>query len=403
MRARPEALLVLFAIALGGASAAADERRVSFPHALELARGAAPDVLVARGREGVARAEIGVAGVYPNPAVIVGTSTQAARASVGVSIPLLILGQRGAAIEASKSELVTVQLDSVVVWNEVRAGTSRAFVALWAMQRVATERAETARIARSLETIVTARVDVGATPAIDALRVRAERLRADADASEAELLVSAFASELGRWLGVAEPSSIRVDGDPDVPRDPPPFTELAARLPQNPSVRRELADVAAANAREARERAFARPIPVLDLGADFADPTLPATNYRAQLAIDVPLFNQRGAQIDRERSLAGAARARSNAARARASASLEVAYRTFQASSGRAKALAEGVVSATELAARATRESYELGRAQLVAVLDSEKARSDARAALVDALATRANAWIDVELALGSP
>ena len=72
------------------------------------------------------------------------------------------------------------------------------------------------------------------------------------------------------------------------------------------------------------------------------------------------------------------------------------------ASSGRAKALAEGIVAATELAARATRESYELGRAQLVAVLDAEKSWIDARGALIDAQAARAHAWIDVQLALGA-
>ena len=72
-------------------------------------------------------------------------------------------------------------------------------------------------------------------------------------------------------------------------------------------------------------------------------------------------------------------------------------------SNGRVKALADGIVAATDLAARATRESYELGRAQLVAVLEAEKSRNEARAALVAALATRANAWIDVQFSQGVP
>src|SRR5215472_4707247 len=125
MRYRTAGVLLL---ALGSSAAAAsatahaaEERALSFADALALAHRAAPDLAVARQQEAVAREEARIAGVYPNPSVIGGTSTQAAKLSAGVSVPLVILGQRGAAIDAGNAQYATARVDTEVAWNDVRA------------------------------------------------------------------------------------------------------------------------------------------------------------------------------------------------------------------------------------------------------------------------------------------
>jgi outer membrane protein TolC len=170
-------------------------------------------------------------------------------------------------------------------------------------------------------------------------------------------------------------------------------------------VRREQSDVRAAEARANRERALVRPAMMLDLGFDALDPTIAneATNYRAQLSVEVPLFNQRSAQIDRERALGGVARARVEAARALAAAELTAAYGTFEAATARQRTLADAVIPAARAAAKATEEAYALGRAPLVAVLDAERALVDTRVSAFQAQAARTSAWADVEHALGAP
>jgi outer membrane protein TolC len=394
--------MLIVALSSWGTLARADgEQSISYGQAIARARLGAPDLAVARGREGVARAEVGVAGVYPNPAVIAGTSTQAARFSIGASIPLVILGQRGASIRASRADLATVQVDTQVTWNDVRAAAAHAFVTLWLAQRTSIARADAAAVARRVDAAVGGKVELGAVPEVEGLRAHAERLRADADAQEAEQLVAAAGAELGRWLASPNSAALRAQGDPDVPVRAAPLAELLTKVNGSPSVRREESDAHAAEARADRERALARPIIVLDVGADMGDPTLTGTNYRAQLAVEVPIINRRGAQVEREHALASAARARSGAERARLVAALESAYHTFNASSARATALATGVVPAAEAAATATEEAYTLGRAPLVALLDAARARIDARLALLDAQAARANAWIEVEHAVG--
>ncbi len=376
--------------------------KLSAAEVLKRARAGAPEVRVARTREDIARTDVEVTRILPNPTIIAGTNSQVARLSIGASMPLPILGQRGATIAASRADLETAHIDVEASWNDVRAAAARAYIALWLAQEMATARAQgSAIIAGRIDDVVSSRVELGASPNVDRLRTKAERLRAEADAHQAEALVDAAASQLAFYLGSEQ--LIRADGEYAVPADAPALSGLSARIAASPPVRRENSDARAADARVDRERALVRPTPVIEVGADLGDPTLPATNYRGSLAIDVPLFSWRGAQIDRERAAAASARARAATELARGRAALTAAYYTFLAADGRVKTLRDDVLVAAEAAAVATQESYELGRAQLVAVLDASRARLDTRIALVDAIATRALAWVDIERAVGSP
>jgi cobalt-zinc-cadmium efflux system outer membrane protein len=395
------------------AARAQGERRVSLDEALREARGAAPDLVVARARESVARADVGIAGVYPNPSVAVGTSTQAAKVSGTVTVPLVVLGQRGAAVDAARADQATVALDTQVAWVDVRQAATRAYVTLWLAEGVSDAKRDSAAIAAALEGAVIQRVEVGAAPQLDALRVHAEKLRADAEVLEAAAEVSAAGSELGRWMGVGEGSGLRAARDLPVSDSPPTLASLLGRVESSATVRRERSDVRASEARAARERALVRPGMALDLGLDAFDPTLlppgspsgaePPVNYRAQITIDLPLFNQRGAYVERENALGDVARARVRAAQVQGAAELTAAYHNYEAATAQQHTLADAAVPAARLAAKATEDAYALGRAQLVAVLDAERTLVDVRVSALAARAARANAWADVEHALGMP
>jgi cobalt-zinc-cadmium efflux system outer membrane protein len=396
--------LALCLTAAASSALAQGERRVSLEDALRAAREAAPDLMIARAKEGVAHAEVGVAATYPNPTGTVATSTQAARFSGTISVPLVILGQRGAAIDAARADELTTALDTLVTWNDIRSATQHAYIGLWLAEGVATARRDSAAIEAKLEAAVVERVQVGSAPEIDSLRVHAERLRADAEVIEATARTTAAATELGRWMGSADGADLRAAGAVPAPDAVPALGALLSGLNQSIPVRRELADVRASEARVARERALVRPNLALDLGVDVGDPTLNnATNYRAQLAIDLPILNQRGAYVDRETATGDVARASVQAARIRGAAELTAAYRRYEAATTQERTLVDAVVPAARAAARATEEAYALGRAQLVAVLDAERALVDARLAALDAQAARATAWADVQHAVGAP
>ncbi len=387
---------------LAGAAPAGAESRVSYTQALALSRERAPSVAVARATQGVAEADSRTVGLYPNPTLSAGTSTQAARLSLGASMPLLILGQRGAALDAGRAEYAVAKLDTQVSLSEVRAATGHAFVGLWLAEHRALTRLDAATISRTLDSAVAGRVELGSAPQLEGLRAHAERLRADVDARAAADLVDAASAELAIWIGMGFDDPVRVSGDPEVPSEVPKLSELWSGVGKNPSVQRAAAEARASEARASSERAQIRPLMTLDLGADFDDPTLHGfTNYRAQLGFEVPLLNQRGPLIEREERKVLAARSQFQAERIRLSSELIVAYRTFGALTQQAQTLAFGVLPAAAAAARATEESYTLGRAPLLSVLDAERARIDAELTLIESQGARANAWIDVERALG--
>ncbi len=393
----------LLVVLVAAPARADDETRVTCDQAIRAAQRFAPDLAVARERERLANAEISVAGTYPNPSVIGGSSTQAARISAGVSVPLVVFGQRGAAIDAARAERATAAVESQVTWVDIRWATTRAFIELWLAENAAIAVQETATLAAALEDAVRGRVQVGSAPELDLLRVHAERLSVESDATAARARVLIAAGALARFTGDPASMSLRAAREPPAPEAPPTLATLVAELGGSAQVRREDFDAASAHARADRERALVRPAMVLDLGVDALDPTLPATNLRAQLAVEVPIFNHRGGYVEREEALEGAARARRVQVLAQTTSDLTSAYRTYQAATERQKSIANGVLPAANVTAKAMREAYDLGRAPLVALLDAQRAFVTARLAALDAQATRASAWADVLRALGVP
>jgi outer membrane protein TolC len=399
------AMLVVLATARPAPAAAIS---VTYGQALDRAARVAPDIATARMAESVAVAETGIAGLLPNPSVSGGTSSQTAKMSLTLSLPLLVLGQRGAAVAASRADLATTRVETEMARADVRALVAHAFVVLWHAQGASLERERAAQVSGRLEDAVRGRVELGAAATVDGLRAHAERLRAEAEAAQTRKLVGAAAGELAQWLGL-EGTDLRADGDPAVPAVLVPIAELRARLDENPVLQRERAATRAAETRADRERALVRPVVTVDLGLDAWDPTLcpgapcgnPPVNYRGGLSVEVPILNQRGPYVDRERAVAAVARTREGAARVRLMAALTAAYQVFEAWTASAHTLAEGVVPAADAAAAATEESYALGRAPLFAVLDAEKAGIDARLSLLDARTQQADAWIEVEHAVG--
>lgn len=390
------------------AKSAHADARISYEAALEAAHRAAPNLQIARSAQRATEPAIRAAGLYPNPSGIVGTSSGSALLSVGVSVPLLVFGQTGASVRAARAEAATTAIDTEVASSDARLDTARAFVSLWLAEGLADTRRGAATIAGGLERAVTARVEVGAAPELDALRVKAERLRSESDAATADAQAGAAGALLARFIGVTD-AALHTNGDPLSPDAPPPLDALLARLDGSPSVRREESDARAAEARAQRERTLARPSMALELGIDGwigaaypAMPGSPVTSARAQLVFDLPVFNWRVAHVDRELALADVARTRARAARTERGAELTAAYRTFEAAIVRVNALSEAVVPAAEAAEKAAEGAYGLGRSSLVAVLDAQRALIDARAALLEARAIKAEAWATIEHALGT-
>ena len=377
-------------------------RRIGYAEVVRLSGAGSPTVEASRADERAVAADGRAGAAYPNPSVMAGSSTQAARLTVGVSVPLVVFGQRGAALRAGQAAANVAHQDARASAADARASAEQAYVTLWTAERNAISLTQAAQLALNLEATVQARVEVGSAPAVEQLRAHSERLRAAMDAAVAAELVDASASELCVWIGLPIEARLRAAGAPPIPKRPPALAQLLAQLPQSPALQRAQLEIRAAEARLASERAQVRPAMSLDLSAEYFDPTTPTTNYIAQLGLEVPLFNQRGPMIERERWRSEGARFRLGAERKAISSALLVAYRNFAAQARRQQTLVDGVLPAVRAAAQAAEESYGLGRTPLVSVLEARQASINAELDLVATEAARAQYWIEVEHLLGN-
>jgi cobalt-zinc-cadmium efflux system outer membrane protein len=390
MRSRASLVAAVLCWCLG-----AEAREVDYAEALALAGSRSPELVAARAREGIGRASVRVAGELPNPTMTVGTASELAKLSVDLSFPIPIFGQREAAIAAGSAELGVIRADTRVAASDSRWSAARAFVALWAAERVAEARHDAAKIAANVETAVVGRVDAGSAPELDRLRAHAERIRAEADAQDADAHVDAAGFELGRWVGLVD--ALHTRGDPDVPSATPTLETLRGGVADNPLLDREHRDALAALKRADHEKALARPLIVLSAGIGAFDPTIPAPDFHASIGLELPIISWRQPMVDRERASAIAADARREAERIRFATEVATAHRLLMAAAARASTLETAVVPAAEATAVASRDAYTLGHSPLIVVLDAERARVDSRLQLVLAKADRASAWIEIQ------
>jgi cobalt-zinc-cadmium efflux system outer membrane protein len=367
----------------------------------------APDLQVAARKTEVARAEVNAAGALANPTFTVTTARHTARLSTGVSVPMPLFGQRGLAIGAAEADANAVQSETQVTENDLRWNATQAWIDAWEASERARLVAIAAADAERLLTITEARFDAGTSPRLDVVRATADRARARADAEATAPLVAAAAARLAVWVGADPATPPAIAGDPGVPAALPSMELLLASIAHHPALARDRAQMQAANSRLTLERRLRFPIVSAELMVNQGDPTLndangnPQTDVIAGAAFELPLLSQRHGAIARaegQRSLADATTALDSA---HLRADLIDAFHRTQAGAGRARAIGRQALPAMEEARAMTEESYRSGRADLVRVLEAQRAVLDLRLAEREAIAVWSRSFADLERAVG--
>jgi cobalt-zinc-cadmium efflux system outer membrane protein len=172
-------------------------------------------------------------------------------------------------------------------------------------------------------------------------------------------------------------------------------------------VARDRAQQAAADEHTLLERRLRFPVVVADLTINMGDPTLatPQGNIPTDIiggaTFELPVLSLHRGAIARAQAQRGLADATLTVDAAHLRADLVDAYRRTDAAGTRARALQGRALPALEEARALTEESYRAGRADLVRVLEAQRAVVDARLSEVEAIATWARAFADLERAAG--
>ncbi|MFL5308424.1 MAG: TolC family protein [Polyangia bacterium] len=377
-------------------------RPVTFAAARAAGESAAPDVMLAAGRDAVTRAQLGVAGALANPTVGLTTARETARLGLSVSVPLPVFGQRGAAVAAARSDADAAALDVEAARAEGRFAASLAWLDLWEAEGRARLFAEAAADAARVAAIADEKFKAGSAPRVDVLRTAADRARARADAAFAAASVPAAAARLAIAMGDATMDRPTAAGAAEMELGHSQLADLVRLLPTHPAVRRDRARVEAAAAHVRAEQRLRWPAINAELAVNWHDPTLPATDLIGGLAFEAPVLNLRGGAIARAKAEQALEETTAALELRRLDADLTDSYARAQGAGARARSLATDVLPALEEVRRMTEEGYRDGRVDLLRLIDAQRARLDSRLAQIEAQATWERALAEVERAAGT-
>jgi len=394
-------LLSLMAAALGQPPgfAGAPPAPVTLPQARARATSGGPEVLLARQREHLARAQIDAVGALPNPTIGFTTASVTAKLTTSLLQPLPLFGQRSTGIAAARADAEAAHLDIEAVAVEARLDVTAAWLELWAAQQRGQLLEQAAADAARVAEIAHDRFETGSGPRLDQVRTTGERARARAEADAAALAIPAASARLEVWLG---PGAWRAEGEPAIGPLPDEGQALQQLFERHPALRRDRAQALAAAQHVRAEQRARWPVVTAQLAVAQDDPTTPGTDVIGGLSFEAPLLSLRGGAIAHARAQQALAELTAETDLRRLTAQLGDAYRQSEAAALRARALANDVLPSLEEALRMTEGGYRDGRLDLLRVLDAQRAVLEARLAALEARVTWQRALAQLERAVGT-
>lgn len=373
---------------------------IGLGEAQRLAQDRAPDVLLSNARAETVRADVGVAGMFPNPRITVGTTSGTALLYGNLFIALPLFGQVGTAVDAAEAQARVAEAGLEVSRLDARLAVSLAWWALWQANgelRIALENA--ARRQRLLET-AQARFSEGAAPRLDVLRAQTEVRRARGEATALVEQRTGALARLAVLLGGEEHGPRDVAGDPSLGPRVLTDAQVESLLEEHPLVRRARQLLHAADAIVTREHRARWPLVGVQIGGSFFERQPPPTHdVSVGLTVEIPIFN--GPLITRAETARRAASTEFETVVVQLRARVLGARADYLSALRRHEALVNEVLPAAQEAADLAAEAYQSGGLDLTGTLAAEQARADTVLALVRATGERARALANLEHASG--
>ncbi len=375
---------------------------VRWQDVLTLVHERSPRVRALVSQNAVAHADVGVAGVRPNPSLgytgfgrIGHGDNYGTQHQIGFEQPLWLAGQRGARVRSAEQRERAVRAEISLSELELDRDALQAFVTLQAtqarQQQLTAARADVAAVAHTVHE----RVAAGAQSSYDERRVDLEsaQLATRLASADAELVdaSTSFAQVLGlpgwqpRAAGQLEP--LAVDQAPDAL-----WQRAQSTLPALIAAQRHID-----SARSEIELARAERWGELTLsGGTFLTSDKGSVSAFLGVSAPLPIFNFGGAAIDRAHAALAQAEAEGAATRASAQASLAGAVSVLAA---RRAALADydtAVLQHLPELRTMAEDAYKSGKASLLELLDSVRSNIDVQLQRVDLLSSVMSAEVDV-------
>ncbi len=315
-----------------------------------------------------ARGALRSAGAIPNPTIMYSHSEAFPLNHLTVEQPLDWLLRRGADRDAGLAGVARAGADSAASMAQLDRDVRSAYWNARAARAASALAASEAMEADSLAAIAGARYRAGEISLLEQEQAAQEAALTRQAESRAREVARVSALDLARALGQSDGTVVPADPLDSGLDQLPPADLLAAATP---AVRSALADSVVAAA-ELRATARARvPIPSLQAGAEWGDPSQPGSLSTIGFAIPLPLWNQDGGGMTAARARARRASALAAETRLEANRLIRGARVHLEETTLRARVARDSLVpSAAQIRSRAMR-GYAAGETGILPVLDA--------------------------------
>lgn len=353
--------------------------------AIQRALSARGQVIAAAAAVHRARAEHRLAGQISNPAAtyMYTEDTPRRHASIQQSFDWLL--RRGSDRSAAGANQLAAEADSAVTSAQVAADTRQAFYRVLATSQSLTLLVEETAIADSLAAIARERLEKGDISQLEADQLALEAARSHQALSRGREEYDAAVANLRRqlaWPGDQELPGLagRLDEGLDT-------ATVVAHTGEGPSVRGRVADSIAAARRVTSARLGRLPIPALEVGVDWDDPSLPNKKLLVVgVTVPLPLWNFGGGDLAVARANAMEAAALATEARSDfLGRSAETRVRILE--SGRRALIArDSLLPAARRLRERTALAYRMGETSIIPLLDALRVERETALSTVDEL-----------------
>jgi outer membrane protein, heavy metal efflux system len=374
---------------------------LTLEQALTRARTGRGTTAVAAARVAAARAAFRVAGTVPNPSVSYSHSESPPHYHLLFDQPLDWLLRRGPDRQAARFGIGVAQADSsLTIAEQEREVRVVYYTARAAVIAESLGLAQTA-LSDSVAHISAARLRAGDISLLEAEQARTEAAGSRQNLSSVREDARVAASDLGRVVGL----------NPMAP--PVPIDQLDAELDhlslqpvtleRIPAVRAAVADSGSAAALARSANLAAVPLPTIQSGAEWEDPTEPNAGALAVfgLSIPLPLWNLGGGTAAETRARANEAAAQVREVRLTAAQRIE-ATRVHLVESGiRARFARDTLLPAARALRQRALRAYQAGETGILPVLDALRSEREAALAGVQDLLAFQTALADWKTLIG--
>ncbi len=383
---------------------------LTLAEALKLVESQQPEIHAARLDIRAAESRVTQAGLRPNPEMSLTAENFGGKGEVArfdsaeytaeLAQTLELGGKRGKRLHTAESERRLAGFAFEAKRLDIRAETTRRFVALQgAQERLALARQSLA-LAGEFVTAVAARVRAGRISPTDEDKARILLGQQKAVMDSVEQDVKTARVRLAAMWGSVDPHFQRAQGDTQAIPVVPEMAALSARLSANPELARWTMEIEQRKALLAQEIAARAPDVTIAGGVRRFSNT-DSQAFVASLSVPLPVFNRNQGKIREAAMLVEKAEQQRRAAQVEIAASLAERYGAFTAALRRSTTLKNDILPRSQTVFDAVQSGYAQGKFAYLDVLDARRAFFDGHADYLEALVSVHQALTELDRLVG--